>query len=118
MRALLAAVLLLMLNLQPLAGGALCMRHHTSERGAACDAVMPDDMSGNPDDHSMSDDAATSPMGGDCATAMACATPAPVLAGTASLLDLKSSFVFAELRPPATHAANAPFTPLFRPPIA
>ncbi len=123
MRALLGSVMLLLLNLQPLAGAALCLRHRAARDGAACEAAMrmesddgmqgmqahQDAMAGGSDMPSMAD---------ECATAMACAAPAPIVTGALATLAFTPHLILSEAWPPAPHRTDAPAAPFFRPPIA
>jgi hypothetical protein len=117
MRALLAGILLLLLHLQPLAGAALCERHHRADSRAACEAGTHDAMRTAVPHHSMLNDGATLPMADTCATAMVCATPAPLVAGPALVLDFVTPPLSAALRPRAARPADAPSSQLLRPPI-
>lgn len=122
MRVLLASVLLLLLNLQPLAGAAFCLRHHAVQDGAACEAAMQMDSPAAGHDMQMHQDAMTGagdmpPMADECAAAMACAAPAPVVTGALAPLPFNPQLLLSEAWPAAAHRADAPATPFFRPPI-
>ncbi|MGH7657635.1 MAG: hypothetical protein ACREL6_05330 [Gemmatimonadales bacterium] len=118
MRGLLATLMLLVLNLQPLAGGALCLRHHSAQDGTACEAAMQSESGMGTRQHAAVDAGDTPPMADECASAVACARQAPVVAGYIAPLELSTPLLHSETRPPATrHATGAPAA-IFRPPIA
>ncbi len=123
MRVLLASVMLLLLNLQPLASAAFCLRHHAAQDGTACEAAMR--MDGPTAGHDMQMHQAAMPGSGDmppmfdeCAAAMACAAPAPVVTGALATLAFTPHLSQSEAWPPAERRADAPAAPFFRPPIA
>ena len=122
MRALVATVLFLLLNLQLLAGAALCLRHHAVLEGAACEAAMQMDTpdSGRMGDHQdvMSSSEESPPMAAECAAAMACAAPAPIVTGAPATLAFNPHLLRSEAWPAAAHRADAPAAQFFRPPIA
>jgi hypothetical protein len=118
MRAALGTVLLFLLNLQPLAGAALCQRHHTAQHGAACVAGMQMETHDASPGHAAEDDGGMAPMAEECAAAIACAAPAPVVAGTILLLDFAAPLAHAEIWPRSDRPADTPAVRLFRPPIA
>lgn len=117
MRAALAAILLLLLNLQPLAGAAFCLGHHDMQDGVACATGGEGAMEGH---HRApaGDGSGTPPMADECASAPACAAPAPVVAGAVATLDLETRFLLATIPSLSSPWANAPSASLFRPPIA
>lgn len=117
MRAVLASVLLLLLNLQPLAGAALCERHHRADGEAACEAGTHDAMRTAVPHHAMLNDGGALPMADTCATAMVCAAPAPLVAGPALVLDFAAPPLSVAVRPLAGRPADAPSSQLLRPPI-
>ena len=119
MRAVVATFIFLLLSGQPLAGAAFCVRQHATRDGAACEAAMrigttdrehmADQEDGSNPDHEMAD---------QCAAAMACAAPAPVIGGTAVAFNLTPHLILFASRPLVALRPDAPATPFFRPPIA
>lgn len=120
---LLASVMLLLLNLQPLAGAAFCLRHHAAQDGAACEAEMQVESPDPAHDMRSHQDAMTGagdmpPMADECATAVVCAAPAPIVTGALATLAFTPHLLLSDAWPLAVHRADAPAAPFFRPPIA
>jgi len=116
MRALVAAVLLFLLNLQPLAGAAFCVYHHDMQGGAACATAGGGAMEGHHKAPAVNE-SGMPPMGDECASAAACATPAPVVAGAVATLDFETPLHLASIPSLTSPRAEVPSAPLFRPPI-
>ena len=117
MRALIATVLFLLMNLQPLAGAALCLRHHATQDGMACVAAMEGDARDSGHMHVQTDALASGgempPVADECAAALACAAPAPVVSGASLAFSLAAQLLFSETLPPVAHRPDAPATPFF-----